>query len=170
MFRKRFRKDRRFSNEEGCERVFKIYRDYIQHEDLLVNHRMTWLITIQAFLWATYGFAFQKKYEFLVRIHVEHVPKNDIVDLLYQYDKLLYLLSLVGLVTTISAAITVNSARLAVIRLRKKWKRTRYYRPPPVSHLPGLTDGGKANRFYTYIVFLMPFGLGVMWVLSLSWV
>lgn len=39
---------------------FKIFRDYVEHEDGLINNRLTWNTTIQAFLFTVYGFSVQK--------------------------------------------------------------------------------------------------------------
>ena len=39
---------------------FKIFRDYMQHEDNLINQRVSWNSTIQGFLFATYGLSQQK--------------------------------------------------------------------------------------------------------------
>src|SRR5271155_2266738 len=36
-------------------RHYKIYRDYMKHEDDLLNHRTTWLLIFQGFLFATLG-------------------------------------------------------------------------------------------------------------------
>lgn len=54
--------------EEGhaCDKMtdlefFKQTRDQIKHEDNLINNRVTWLIAVQAFLFAAYGFAFSSQ-------------------------------------------------------------------------------------------------------------
>src|SRR5262249_26759673 len=39
---------------------YKIFRDYLQHEDGLINQRLSWNFTIQGFLFATYGLCLQK--------------------------------------------------------------------------------------------------------------
>jgi hypothetical protein len=36
---------------------YREIRDHIKHEDTLCNQRMTWLITLQAFLFGAYGFS-----------------------------------------------------------------------------------------------------------------
>ncbi len=37
---------------------YKLTRAQIEHEDALINHRMTWLLTLQAFLFGAYGVSF----------------------------------------------------------------------------------------------------------------
>jgi hypothetical protein len=40
----------------GLEKLYELYRDYIKHEDDLINHRSTWHVLIQGFLFATLGY------------------------------------------------------------------------------------------------------------------
>jgi hypothetical protein len=40
---------------EESERLYAIYRQYLMNEANLINARLTWLLTIQGFLFATYG-------------------------------------------------------------------------------------------------------------------
>jgi hypothetical protein len=42
-------------DSKNTRELFWIYRLYVQYEDDLINNRTTWLITIQAFLLATFG-------------------------------------------------------------------------------------------------------------------
>jgi hypothetical protein len=35
--------------------IYKVHREYVEHEDRLVNYRMTWLLAAQAFLLASFG-------------------------------------------------------------------------------------------------------------------
>lgn len=37
------------------EKLYQIYRDYLIHEDDLMNQRSTWHLLIQGFLFATFG-------------------------------------------------------------------------------------------------------------------
>jgi hypothetical protein len=49
--------------------LYEGFRSYIRHEDDLTNNRMTWMLTIHGFLYASYGFTVQKKLEILERIN-----------------------------------------------------------------------------------------------------
>ena len=51
--------------------VYGLFRDYVKHEDGLINNRLLWILTIHGFLYATYGFTVQKKLE------VAHELAND---------------------------------------------------------------------------------------------
>ena len=39
--------------------LFEIYRDYMKHEDNLINFRVTWFMALQAAMFAAYGFLAQ---------------------------------------------------------------------------------------------------------------
>jgi hypothetical protein len=45
------------SDPAHVELFYKELRDHLKHEDNLCNNRMTWLITLQAFLFTAYGFS-----------------------------------------------------------------------------------------------------------------
>jgi hypothetical protein len=63
------------SDFAAAKDLYWIYRSYIQHEDDLINNRTTWLITIQSFLLATFGFSYQKWLEVFTR-YVENKTSN----------------------------------------------------------------------------------------------
>ncbi|MGA9546355.1 MAG: hypothetical protein WBS14_01525 [Rhodomicrobium sp.] len=41
--------------------LYNVYRDYVKHEDTLMNVRMTWFLTTQAFLFSCYALLNQKR-------------------------------------------------------------------------------------------------------------
>ena len=43
--------------------LYELYREYIRHQYDLLNHRTTWFIGFNAFLFGTYGLTVQKKFE-----------------------------------------------------------------------------------------------------------
>lgn len=53
---------RRDLTDEKCEKdinlfikIYQLHRDYIIHEDVLINNRITWMLSIHGFLYASYG-------------------------------------------------------------------------------------------------------------------
>src|SRR3954452_6090771 len=50
-------------NLDSGLKVYDLFRRYIEHENHLVNQRLTWLLTIHGFLYATCGLVLQKKVE-----------------------------------------------------------------------------------------------------------
>jgi hypothetical protein len=49
-------------------KIYALFRDYVKHEDALVNNRLTWILTIHGFLYATYGLTIQKRLEIIAYI------------------------------------------------------------------------------------------------------
>src|SRR5580658_8096117 len=43
--------------------LYSIFRDYIKHEDDLINQRLSWFLTLQGFFFAAYALALQKSVE-----------------------------------------------------------------------------------------------------------
>ena len=41
--------------------IYRIFREYLQHEDGLANNRLSWMLTIHGFLYASYAFTIQTK-------------------------------------------------------------------------------------------------------------
>jgi hypothetical protein len=48
------------SSELPIHQHYKIFRDYVEHEDFLVNNRLLWNINIQGLLFAAYAIALQR--------------------------------------------------------------------------------------------------------------
>ena len=122
--------------------IYKIYRDYVEHEDALIHHRTTSLITIQSFLIATFGFAYQKSYEIAEKLlsrdtSVKPATLGNITD---EYNLFLLILAIVGLGTSIIAWRSIVAATKAIKGLKEKWNNLKFQNP--VNHLPGLTGGG----------------------------
>jgi hypothetical protein len=46
-------------SDDAVVRRYELYREYLKHEDNLINYRLTWNITIQGFLFAACGFFFK---------------------------------------------------------------------------------------------------------------
>jgi hypothetical protein len=42
-----------------AKQIYDLYRDYVKHEDELINRRLSWNLTLQGFLFAAYGVSFQ---------------------------------------------------------------------------------------------------------------
>ena len=48
--------------------IYQIFREYLQHEDGLANNRLSWMLTIHGFLYASYAFTIQTKIQIAQRI------------------------------------------------------------------------------------------------------
>lgn len=58
-------------------KIYELFRDYIKHEDDLINQRLTWLLTIHGFLYATCGFTLQKRIEIAQKVASDFFSKDD---------------------------------------------------------------------------------------------
>ena len=112
-------------------KIYEIYRDYTKHEDNLIHHRMTWLLTIHGFLFATYGLTLQKKLEiaekvignktfsdFLEKRAPTSSHTGDLIlnfqNSIFQINVFLTVLSFVGIFISIFAFISVSAAKRAI--------------------------------------------------------
>jgi hypothetical protein len=100
-------------------KTYEIFRDYIKHEDNLVNFRTTWNITVQSFLIATFGFTFQKMQEVIERYTAsqrhEDIAKAGTLlhESIVQFCLVMILLSAIGFVISVSTLTSVRAAKIA---------------------------------------------------------
>ena len=53
-------------------KLFELYRDYVKHEDALINSRLVWNLNIQGFLFAAYGVILKS----LIDVQTRSAPEN----------------------------------------------------------------------------------------------
>lgn len=152
---------------EQLDKLFILYRDYLKHEDVLINYRTTWLVSVQSFLIATFGFSYQKKFEVLAQaIEKSAVAKLEIS--IYLYDFFMVLLIVIGVFTSVAAMRSVSAAVLAINELKEKWEAIiKYY--PPLYHLPNITGGGNttASAIGAGLALRLPRGFLISWTVIL---
>jgi hypothetical protein len=122
--------------------VYKITREYIQHEDGLVNQRMSWFINLNSFLFLALGPIFAAIVALLKsECYGEQIRACDL-PLFFTYSNHIYVFLLMyGLVGAITSAVTfasVNAAYSAIDALEDFWRLsyevTIYGGPEPVPH------------------------------------
>ena len=128
---------------------FKIFRDYIEHEDELVNARLLWNINIQGFLFATYGFSLQKLAE------IQNPPMSPVRPIsgigAFALDWLIIILPVLGTLISTFSLIGIVAAQRAIAQLTCDWgEALKEYlpgTPPPPSGplLPGIIGGGDGD-------------------------
>lgn len=148
--------------------VYRQYREYVEHEDDLINHRTTWMITVQSFLWATYGFSYQKKYEILARLKETKIDITTLGSAPAEYNGFMLLLSVVGLFTALVCYLSVRAAADSIESLRARWD-MHPMKKFSDEMLPAITGGGNpwASWFGILISKLMPVLFAVLWALSI---
>ena len=100
--------------------IYKIYIDYIRHENDLMHQRTTWFLAIQSLLFASFGYLiltyFESSASYIFLSPDVPVPK--IVEL---YIESLTICTF-GMVSTKSAEKSIKAARLAQNSLVDKWE------------------------------------------------
>jgi len=119
--------------------LYNVYRDYVKHEDELINRRLSWNLTLQGFLFAAYGVTFQllnsQSGDADLKRHLHYLPAVfPIVG---------------GLVATLSL-LSIVAAQDSINGLRVEWRNpSAHIEPDIMEMLPELTGAGQlfANRW-----------------------
>jgi hypothetical protein len=133
---------------------WKRVRSAIEHENELTNHRLTWMLTSQAFLFAAFALMFQAS------------TKNDVDKLLLPFYK--YVLAGISLTGILSAAYLSSGLAAAhkQHKLLEKWwddRKADVARHPPIS--------GKPTQFflpYSFFPFIFVLGWLVFTLVTLN--
>jgi hypothetical protein len=149
--------------------LYNVYRDYIKQENTLMNVRMTWFLTTQAFLFSSYALLNQKRISAgnfeLVRSWQEFI--GGITDFKLKFSIIiLMLICFFGIFTARRSYISVRAASLAIMALRSKWN-AEFARRGPFISLPAITGGGddKAMEEGWASAAFLPKAAMVIWVL-----
>jgi hypothetical protein len=79
---------------------FKIFREYRMCEQNLLNHRITWNLAIQGFLFATYGFCIQKLVE-IPNQNTNAIDRMIRTQAIAQMEPLIWTIPIVGLLLSV---------------------------------------------------------------------
>ena len=154
--------------------LYKIYRDYIQHEDSNTNFRLTWFMAAQIFLFSAYGYYFVERIKprlgDLQAIDIWTVPKLLKGPSLSLNLDVAFVMVLVY-VGFVSAWISYRSVRIAnrsINALRSKWEED-VLGQKGAKHktLPGLTYGGskRPRWFVGYLPNFLPRAALLFWAI-----
>jgi hypothetical protein len=105
--------------------LYNVYRDYVKHENTLMNVRMTWFLTTQAFLFSSYALLNQKRISAgnfeLISSWQEFI--GGVTDFKFKFSIIiLMLICFFGIFTARRSYISVRAASLAILALRSKWE------------------------------------------------
>lgn len=149
---------------------YRIYREYVEHEDGLTNKRLLWNINIQGFLFATYGLSVQKVAELLS--HPEPAAAMTAAQKLLDLSGLMALnltivvLPIIGILISVVSWIGVWASRNAITNLKGEWDRIYdAAKPKGAPMLPALTGGGAPRSHWAGLwpPLLFP------WLFVLTW-
>ena len=91
------------------ENLYSHWREQINAENVLYNQRIIWLITIQAFLYATVGLLFRARYE------------TDPSSISFVVDGIILVVCGLGLAISLMSRQLLTNARTALEHLREGW-------------------------------------------------
>ncbi|MCW3847487.1 hypothetical protein OF829_09550 [Sphingomonas sp. LB-2] len=120
--------------------IYCVYRDYIKHEDNLINNRVGWFIQLHSFLIATYGIIFASFTSTFAREAAAMVP-----GIRASACVLLAAISLVGIASSLSASLSIWAAHKAIKALNRRWD-AQSDKLDPRKVFPGLIGGGNKGR------------------------
>jgi hypothetical protein len=130
------------------QRLYLIYRRYIMDEANLINARLTWLLTIQGFLFASYGLIASSERPWF------HEALN-----------VMRYLSVFGMAVSVVAFVSIRAARLAANSLCKQWDglaHTEKFK----KRMPSIRGGG--HRQAHFLGYAAP--VFIPWMLCAIWV
>ena len=143
------------SDKAHVEFYYKELRDHIKHEDNLCNNRMTWLITLQAFLFSAYGFS----------LSAQAVIKNDNAELSSIISSARLCFAAFGVVSSWAILLALTAAALSISRLVARWYEVpaivRMKYPQIIGNSTKQRPGG--TRLGQLPLFLIPVASIVMW-------
>jgi len=167
-------------------KLYSAYRDYLKHEDDLINNRLSWNFTIQGFLFAAYTFTLQKASELKGSLLLQLKPlspgllSKDLFNShtlgLRELHVAMIILALVGLFVSGCVYLSVSAARIAIGELERRWRELHQeYGKSGTNenthgpHLPGLVGGGdhRAHALGFHAPTALPIGIVAAWVLLL---
>jgi len=142
---------------------FEIFRAYRLSEHHLLNHRVTWNLAIQGFLFATYSLSLQKLAELQAGERGADIGKA--YHVVMQLKLLLIVIPLVGLLLSICVGLAVWGGQIALRRLLTEWE-NKVEPQCPQPYLPNPAGAGDqlAIRLGFYPPRYIPPVFGVAWV------
>jgi hypothetical protein len=148
--------------KDDLKSAYSIYRQYAEHEDSLINSRLSWNLTVQGFLLAAFGIVALKL--------IDTCGTGPVDSRLYLLKLVVFVLPLAGLAVSVVSAIGVLAAALALDKLDSDWEdkvKLELWKLDRDGEyvLPRLTGGGsdRAHNLGLYPARIIP------WVFVVAW-
>ncbi|MCJ2067054.1 class I SAM-dependent methyltransferase [Methylobacterium sp. J-088] len=101
--------------------IYKLHRDFLEHENNLVNQRTTWLMTTQSFLMAIFGLSFKGYLDLAEKYDPLKIENSESISYLWSFKLLFVLFALVGLAVSKATIDSVQSARKSLKFVGDNW-------------------------------------------------
>jgi hypothetical protein len=149
--------------ESRQDKLFEIYRAYVEHEDSNIAQRTTGLLSIQAFLLAAFGVGFSKILDLEPNL-TARISATEV-------EGYLTAITFVGLLTSFASLISILAAANAIRELERRWwtyyvgNKREYFDRSVFRRLPGLTGGGRlwARRLGIAFCLWIPVFFAMLW-------
>lgn len=144
--------------------LYSAYREYLNHEHHLINQRLGWNFTIQAFLFAAYGLALGKIAD--IRIAAFQKPAAFLGPSFHDFQLGALSIAILGFSVSVAVLLSVLGALLSVNSLLTRWgkfdldKRGTLKILAELAGLPEIMGGG--HRWAVPIGFYAPVALPVI--------
>jgi hypothetical protein len=165
-------------------RLYSLHRNYSEHENHLINHRLSWNLTIQGFLFAAYALSFHKAADLWLNVSKISLLCADQEQSMFEFvhlksgimDIYVFLIpvAVVGAIVSFLSHYNIVPAYRALDEIRKKWCDTypEYKESPgkPNTHgsnplnLPGISGGGVSLRVGNARIYQWPKSLLVVFI------
>jgi hypothetical protein len=143
---------------------YKAARDYITHEDSLINNRLTWLLVSQGLTFSAFSALFKPISDIIVHLHGDHcLPEKAVISLQETMDfleGLQFILSFLGLCISVISFLGVQAAVRAIRKVSGDYEEV-----SKKAELPGLIGGGSEDAHNFGILY--PRGIPI--VLFFAW-
>jgi hypothetical protein len=162
--------------------VYDQFRDYVKHEDELINARISRTLLLHGFLLAAYGLLLQAVTSVLSKplgidsnrcdgINFNGCATPQLQDVILLTNNLTTLIAILGVISAIGSILGVTAAKNAIDRLDDTYKAfaTEYAEIAKALMLPTLTGGGdqqNSTRGY-WAAYFLPWTTFAMWILIL---
>jgi hypothetical protein len=174
--------DRPYTAENKLK-IYDMFRDYVKHEDTLVNVRLTWVLAIQGFLFAAYGVTFSKKLDILQKIAdlgYFRVTK-DLTHAITEIQAILAVIAFVGALISFFGWISINAAHEAVRNIENIFRQNIILQSDKSNgqkivnvsglYLPNIVAGGLdpevSSKRGGFVAQSIPWILIICWILAL---
>ncbi|HTV43832.1 MAG TPA: hypothetical protein VMF05_00825 [Stellaceae bacterium] len=167
--------------------IYETFRKYVQHEDHLVNQRISWMLMIHGFLYAAYALVLQTKLgiaeainghsgDHIARIKLHHYLWEGVIQIYFA----LFMIAFIGFVISLTALRSIRAARRAAKNVQDIFEsnfgvKKNHGIPKTVTTedgliLPTIAGGGDQNNVSRGIFSAnwLPIFLMIGWVLSIS--
>ncbi|MBX9591087.1 MAG: hypothetical protein K2X43_17495 [Hyphomonadaceae bacterium] len=129
---------------DRIQKLFEIYRDYVKHEDGLINFRVTWFVATQALVFAAYGLLAQEVFRtgsFGHGAGALPVLQADQPFRPTPWLAAVLVLCLLGALSAMTSTLSINAAYKAMQALSRRWQ-TIVLQGRTYDLLPALEGGG----------------------------